>query len=224
MGSEMCIRDRRQATKRPTDQSGPSVNTKDSPHTKEGQAYVSEMQYQTCCDVAFALMHCLHSRSSAAGREVRSASCARRMIFAAAAAPVSAATAAATAAAAVAAAVSALPGPAAGVSDQPVSCEVVSQLPLNRLERLEWNNISWYPHKKMVLIGYQNRIPGRFQAFTLCLRILEEEKCSNSFPCSARPNGPLGTRIRAVDWCWECYDICWRTMGVWVYMRWHEMA
>ena len=30
-------------------------------------------------------------------------------------------------------------------------------------------------------------------------------------PCSARPNGPLGTRIRAVDWCWECCDICWRT-------------
>ena len=35
---------------------------------------------------------------------------------------------------------------------------------------------------------------------------------------------PLGTRISAVDWCWECRDICWRTLGVWVYMRWHDMA
>ena len=49
-----------------------------------------------------------------------------------------------------------------------------------------------------------------------------KNKCWNSNPCSARPNGPLGTRIRAVDWCWEGCDICWRTMRVWVHMRWHS--
>ena len=53
---------------------------------------------------------------------------------------------------------------------------------------------------------------------------LEEVKKTRPNPYSARLNGPLGTRIRAVDWCWECCDICWRTMGIWVYMRWHEMA
>ena len=30
--------------------------------------------------------------------------------------------------------------------------------------------------------------------------------------------------MRAVHWCWECCDICCRIMGVWVYMRWHEVA
>ena len=28
------------------------------------------------------------------------------------------------------------------------------------------------------------------------------------FPCSARrASGPLGTILRPVDWCWECFDI-----------------
>ena len=39
--------------------------------------------------------------------------------------------------------------------------EVVSQLPLNRLERLEWKHILWYPHKKLLLIGDQNRIDSK---------------------------------------------------------------
>ena len=33
--------------------------------------------------------------------------------------------------------------------------------PPNRLERLEWNNILWYPHKQLLLIGYQNRIDSK---------------------------------------------------------------
>ena len=66
---------------------------------------------------------------------------------------------------------------------------------------------------------------NRFQAFPPCQKIWKRtKKCSNSNPCSARPNGPLGTRIRAVDWCWECCDICWRTMRVWVYMRWENFV
>ena len=94
----------------------------------------------------------------------------------------------------------------------------MSSLPLNRLERLEWKNILWYPHKKMLLIGYQNRIDSKRSH--PAWKFWKRKKCPNSNPCSARPNSPLRTRIRAVDWCWECCDICWRTMGVWVYMRW----
>ena len=99
-------------------------------------------------------------------------------------------------------------------------CEVVSSLlPRNGLERLEWNNILWCPHKQFLLIGYQNRIDSKrsHPDYKFWKR-----KCSNGNPCSARPNCPLGTRIRAVDWCWERCDICWRTMRVWVYMRWHS--
>ena len=33
----------------------------------------------------------------------------------------------------------------------------MSSLPLNGLERLELNNILWYAHKQMLLIGDQNR-------------------------------------------------------------------
>ena len=71
-----------------------------------------------------------------------------------------------------------------------------------------------------MLIGYQNRVdskrshPGR--------KFWIRKKCWSIFPFSARPNDPLGMRIHAVDWCWECYDICWRTMRVWAYMRWHN--
>ena len=65
---------------------------------------------------------------------------------------------------------------------------------------------------------------SRFRAFSTCPKILEEEEevLKKSNPCSARPNGPLGTRLRAVDWYWQCCDICWRPMRVWVLMRWHS--
>ena len=52
--------------------------------------------------------------------------------------------------------------------------QVVSSLPLNRLERLKWNNNLWYPPKKMLLIGLSKS--NRVQAFPPCLKILEEEE------------------------------------------------
>ena len=66
---------------------------------------------------------------------------------------------------------------------------------------------------------------SRFQVFPPCPKMLEEEVfkqqyCCNT--CSARPNGPLGTIIRTIDWCWECCDVCWRTMRVSVHTRWHS--
>ena len=48
------------------------------------------------------------------------------------------------------------------------------ELPLNRLERLEWNNILWYPHKKIAADWLSKS--NRFQAFPPCLQILEEEE------------------------------------------------
>ena len=63
---------------------------------------------------------------------------------------------------------------------------------------------------------------SRFQAFPPCPQIVEEEEVFRQYPCSARPKSPPGTRMCAVDWCWECCDICWRTMRVWAYMRWHN--
>ena len=86
---------------------------------------------------------------------------------------------------------------------------------------MEWNKILWYPHKKLLLIG-QNRVLIDSKHSHPDSKFWKRKKCSNSNPCSARPNGPLGTRMRAVDLCGECCDICWRTMRVWVYMRWHS--
>ena len=74
----------------------------------------------------------------------------------------------------------------------------------------------------MLLIGYQNRVDSKRSHPVR--KIWKRKKCWSSFPCSARPNGPLGARIAAVEWYWKCGDIymledqrVW--YGVWVYMR-----
>ena len=73
----------------------------------------------------------------------------------------------------------------------------------------------------MLLLGYQNRVDSKHSHPVR--QLWKRKKCWSSFPCLARPNGPLGTKMRAVNWCWECCDIiCWRTMRVWVYMKWHS--
>ena len=38
---------------------------------------------------------------------------------------------------------------------------VLTPSTVNGLERLELNNILWYPHKKLLLIGCQNRIDSK---------------------------------------------------------------
>ena len=88
--------------------------------------------------------------------------------------------------------------------------------PSNGLERLEWNNIFWYLHKRLLLIGTQNRVDFKRSHPVRKFRNWKN-KCSNGNLVQQ-----LGTRIRAVDWCWECCDICWNPIKVWVYMTWHS--
>ena len=52
--------------------------------------------------------------------------------------------------------------------------------------------------------------------------VRKRKKCRNGIPGSEKPNSPLETRVRAVDWCWEYSDICWKTARVWAYMRWRS--
>ena len=51
---------------------------------------------------------------------------------------------------------------------------VVSYLPLNRLERLEWNNI-FYILTTKIAVDWLSKANG-FRAIPSCLKILEEEE------------------------------------------------
>ena len=64
---------------------------------------------------------------------------------------------------------------------------------------------------------------NRFQAFPPCVKVLEEEEevfeQQSLFSQTERPTLNASTCSELV-----LGVICWRTVGVWVYMRRHEMA
>ena len=67
---------------------------------------------------------------------------------------------------------------------------------------------------------------NRFHAFPTSLKSLEEEEEVFTV-ILVQPDQTAHLEreyVQLIDWCWECCDISWRTMGVWMYMRWHDMA
>ena len=87
-----------------------------------------------------------------------------------------------------------------------------------------WNGIIFYDifNKEWLLICYQNRIDSK-----------RSHPASKKFGRGrsvqtvilVQPDRTAHLEREYVQLIGAgCCDICWRTMGVWVYMRWHEMA